>query len=459
MTEPTRPPLPTLSVLQASAMLVGIVIGIGIFKTPPLVAASAASEGQFIAFWVLGGVLMIIGALCYAELGSAYPSEGGEYHYISRAYGERLGFLFAWGRMTVMQTGAIAAVAFAYGDYANTLVPLGASGPALHAALVIILLSGLQLLGTTLSGRSQVTLTVLEVVAVLMVAVAAFLVAPASAAAPVATGSGGVTGSAGFAMILILLTYGGWNEAAYLSGEVRDVRRNMVRVLLIGASVVLFLYVLFNLSLLWAFGLDGLRQTKTVIEGTVGQAFGTSGAVIVGLVVCATAISTINVTIFTGARSMYALGRSFPPFSALGRRDDRNGAPTSALLAQAAIALALIGFGATARDGFTAMVEYTAPVFWAFLFLVAITLFLFRWRDPAYPSAFKVPLYPLTPLVFAGTCLYLLYASLAHTGIGALIGLAILAVGAPVYFLGRNQEPVPEDGMAVARAPPPRRSE
>lgn len=422
---------PALSVLHAVSVVVGVVIGVGIFKTPPLVAAQAGTPVEFMLLWVAGGVLMIAGALCYAELASARPSSGGEFDYLTRAYGRLTGFLFAWGRMAVMQTGAIAAVAFALGDYANAIISLGGNGAAIYAVLSIIALTASQLLGTTFSGKSQVVWTLLTLGALLLVALAAFAAAP-NAAVPTGPSAGGAVG---LALVFVLLTYGGWNEAAYLSGEVADARRNMVRVLLSGALVVIVVYLLVNAALLYAFGLDGLKQAKTVLEGPIAAVFGPAGTIAVALIVLATAVSTINATLFTGARSMYALGRTFPLFGGLARLDPVNGAPRTALLVQAAITVSLIVLGASAGDGFRAMVEYTAPVFWTFLFLVGLSLFIFRRRgDEGAP--FRVPLYPVTPLIFCGTCLYLIYSSLMYTGLGAIAGVLIIAAGVPLYVVG-----------------------
>ncbi|WP_072395437.1 amino acid permease [Hyphomicrobium sp. CS1GBMeth3] len=443
---------PTLSVLQASAMLVGIVVGIGIFKTPPLVAANSAGPAEFLALWLAGGVLMIVGALCYAELGSQNPSAGGEYFYLTRAYGRATGFLFAFARMTVMQTGAIAAVAFVYGDYANKLVPLGELGPSLHAAMSVVLFTVLQLFGTTTSGRSQTLLTLLTIVILLVVAGAAMFAEPHASVANVVS-SGPSSGAAGLALVFILLTYGGWNEAAYLSGEVRDARRNMVRVLLLGTSAIIVLYLIYNSALLYAFGFEGLRQSKTIVEGPVAEVFGQAGSAVVALIICATAISTINATIFTGARSMFALGLDFRPFATLARRSPRNAAPLTALIVQGCIALVLIAFGAGARNGFQAMVEYTAPVFWTFLLLVGLSLFVFRRRGASSPSAYRVPLYPLPPIVFSAMCVYLIYSSVMYTGTGALVGLGVLAAGIPVYWLGNRREAGRYATRTVARSP------
>lgn len=239
-------------------------------------------------------------------------------------------------------------------------------------------------------------------------------------------------------MVFILLTYGGWSETAYLSGEVRDARRDIPRALICGTAIVTALYLFANYSYVRALGIEGLRQSDAIAANLVGLAFGDVGAAIIAGVVCAASLSTLNATILTGARSMYALGRSFPPLAVLGQHSARGRTPRNAILVQAIITIGLVVFGAFARDGFQSMVEYTAPVFWFFLLMVGISLFVFRWRAPEKPIPFRVPLYPLTPLVFCATSLYLLYSSLAYTGFGALIGTAIFLTGIPIFLIGRR---------------------
>ena len=184
---PSKPAAPSasLSVLDGVAMIVGVVVGVGIFKTPSLVAANVGSEAAFIGVWVLGGVITLVGALCYAELGSAHPDAGGEYHFLTRAYGRPVGLLFAWARGTVIQTGAIAAVGFVYGDYASNLVPLGPYSSAIHAAIALVVLTSINLIGTLESKRTQVLLTSLTILALLTIMIAGFTrgsAAPAAAA-------------------------------------------------------------------------------------------------------------------------------------------------------------------------------------------------------------------------------------------------------------------------------------
>lgn len=437
-----------LSTLDGVAFVVGVVVGIGIFGFPPLVASHVGSSTAYMLVWLAGGVVMLVGGLTYAELGSAYPSAGGEYHFLSRAYGQRVGLLFAWARGTVIQTGAIAVVAFIYGEYANQLLDLGAHGAAIHAALSVIALTLLNLAGTGQSKWTQIVFTLAALVAVVAVIVAGLLgSAPVALDAPAAPAP--ASASLGMAMVFVLLTYGGWNEAAYLSGEMRNVRRDLIRVMLYGTAVVVALYLGVQWAFLRIFGLDALRGTSAVGAALMEIVAGPYGAVLLSLLVCLTALSTINGTIFTGARVYYALGRDVSVLRTLG--GTHGSAPSSALLVQAAITLVLIGFGAlTDGSGVNTMVAYTAPVFWLFMLLVGVSLLVFRRRDPGRERPFRVPLYPLTPLLFCAACAGLLYSSVVYAGPGGIVGLVVLAIGLP--FALRYGSPLP---LADAEARPP----
>jgi APA family basic amino acid/polyamine antiporter len=428
-------PQASLSVLDGVAVMVGIVVGIGIFKTPSLVAANVDSGATFIAVWLAGGLVTLIGALCYAELAAANPSAGGEYHFLQRAYGRVPATLFAWARGTVIQTGAIALVAFVFGDYASQLIPLGPNGPAIYAALTVIVFSGLNLAGTLQSATAQRIFTIATLGAMLVVIVAGLLYVGNSQAAP-SPASSASGGAIGLAMVLVLLTYGGWNEVAYLSAEMRDVRRNMMRVMVLGTLVLVALYGAMAFAYLHALGLDRLRAAEAPAADLMRLVAGQTGAVALALIVCCAAISTLNATIFTGARVYVALGRDIPALGKLGIWNAKGDNPVNAILLQGIIAFGLVLFGATTRDGFQAMVEYTAPVFWFFMTLVGLSLFVLRWREPQCELPFRVPLYPITPGLFVLTCLYLLYSSLMYTGLGALVGVVVLLAGLPLLLLG-----------------------
>ena len=425
-------PRPTLSLADAVGIIVGIVIGAGIFKTPALVAGNVDSTATLVLAWILGGLISLIGALCYAELASTYPDAGGDYHFLARAFGPRLSFLFAWGRLTVIQTGSIALLAFVLGDYASAVLPLGAYSTPLYAAVVVAALTLLQVAGAPKAAFAQNLLTSIEILGVLLVAFVGLFGPSAGSAASVAAAS---PAGFGLVMVFVLLTYGGWNEASYVSAEVREPGRNMVRALVVSILVVTALYVVVNVALVRGLGLAGLAASKAPAADLLEQMTGRATAVLVSVMVVVATLTSINATIFTGARSAYAVGRDFRPFRVLGRWHAGRQAPVNALVAQAIIALLLIGVGALTRRGFETMVEYTAPVFWTFILLAGIALFILRRREPGRPRPFRVPFYPVTPFVFCATCAYLLYSSLAYTGFGALLGVAVVAAGAIVLVV------------------------
>lgn len=428
---------PNLSTMNGVMVIIGVVIGIGIFKTPSIVASNVNSEWAFIGAWLLGGLITLIGALCYAELAAAYPHSGGEYHFLRQAFGRPVAILFGWARGTVIQTGAIAAVAFVFGDYATQIVRLGDHSVAIHAAMSISLLTALNYLGTPQSRNFQTVLTVLTLLAMLAVVLAGFVVVPTE---PEPIRESATTSAFGLAMILVLVTYGGWNEAAYLSAEVENPERNMARVLVIGTVSLVAIYAVVNYAFLHSMGLEALRRSDAVGADLMRRVAGDAGNFFLSLIVVVSALSTLNGTIFTGARAYYALGQDFEAAKRFTAWNLRGENPANGLLLQGVISLCLVAFGATERSGFQAMVDYTAPVFWLFLLLVGFSLFVLRRKDPDRKLPFSVPLYPLTPIVFCATCLYMIYASVSYTGIGALVGLAALVAGLPLLLLAPATE-------------------
>ena len=440
-------PQPQLSVFDAVTIVVGLVVGIGIFRTPSIVAANVASEWLFILVWIVGGLITLVGALCYAELSAAHPHAGGEYHFLSRAYGRSVAMMFGWARCTVIQTGAIAVVAFMLGDYVAQIAPLGPYGPSIYAAVSVIILTGVNFIGTTEGKNLQIMVTFIEIAAVAAIILFGFL---GSGQAPAATQTTAPeTAALGMAMIFVLLTYGGWNEAAYLTGELKDAPRNIAKVLTLGTLILVTLYVLTNLALLSILGLDGLRASNAVAADMMHIVAGETGRVAVTLAIIVAAISTLNATIFTGARVFYVMARDMTILRWVAVWDSRGKTPANGQVLQGSIALALIAMGAITRDGFKAMVDYTAPVFWAFMLLVGLSLFVLRWRHPERILPYKVPLYPITPILFCLTCLYMFYASVVYTGVAALIGLAVLAAGAPILLFRIRDDQEPDSPQAA----------
>jgi amino acid transporter len=434
-------PRELLSVTDGVFLTVGMILGALIFKAPSTVAGATSSSTQFLLAWLLGGVVSLCGALVYAELASRHPDTGGEYVFLRNAWGRGVAFVFAWARMTVIQTGAIAAVAFVFGDYASEILRLGDKSAAIWAALAVVVLTLLNLASTLQAKGVQKVMEIILIAGLVLFSVAAIAIGGTPKPA-----SGGGGGSFGFAMIFVLLAYGGWNEAAYLAGEVRDARRNMTRILVGGVLAVTALYLLVNLGYLAVLGLGGIRESKAVAADVMRVIAGDKGAVLIALIVCVSVITTINAAIFTGARTSYALGRDFRLLSRLGAWRSSGSTPANALLLQGVIALILVAAGAVTPDGFQAMVAYTSPVFWTFFLLTGLTLFIFRRKEN--PPGFRVPLYPIVPIAFCLMCAYMLYSSIDYVrnpeygpkfGMAVLAGLVVMLAGIPLYFFARKQ--------------------
>ncbi|MDZ7963557.1 MAG: amino acid permease [Nostoc sp. DedSLP03] len=423
-------PKPSLTLSDAVALIVGIVIGAGIFETPALVASQAGSDIAVLLFWLMGGVVSLVGALCYAELATVYPDVGGAYYYLKRAFGQRVAFLFAWARMTVIQTGSIALLAFVFGDYVSQIWRLGTFSSSIYAAIAIALLTALNIVGLQQGKWTQNLLSAAKVLGLLLVVIIGLTTIPNSAT-PVESAS---SGTWGLAMVFVLLSYGGWNEAAYISAEIQDGRRNIVRSLMWSIGIITTIYLLINLAYLRGLGLANMAQSEAVAADLMRSLWGEPGALFISVLIAIATLGAINATIFTGARTNYALGQDFSLFGFMGRWQQRPSSPTYALFLQAAIALALVFLGTLTRKGFETMVDYTAPIFWFFFLLSGVSLLVLRTREPHIVRPFRVPFYPFTPLLFCAVCTYLLYSSLVYTGVGAIAGVLVVAAGIPLLF-------------------------
>lgn len=428
-------PRQLLKLPDAVALIVGIVIGAGIFQTPALVASQAGNDITVLMLWLAGGVVSVIGALCYAELATTYPDIGGVYFYLKRAFGGAIAFLFAWARLTVIQTGSITLLAFVFGDYASQLWRLGSFSTSVYAAGVITLLTALNLFGLRQGKWTQNLLSLAKVLGLLLVVMFGLRATGDSVVTPEPTSSG----NWGLAMVFVLLSYGGWNEAAYIAAEIQNRQRNILRSLLWSLSIITAIYLLINWAYLQGLGLANMAQSQAVAADLMRSVAGEPGALFISFLIAISTLGAINATIFTGARTNYALGKDFALFGFMGRWQPNPSTPSSALLVQAAMALGLVILGTFTRKGFETMVDYTAPVFWFFFLLSGISLIVLRTKDSKITRPFPVPLYPLTPILFCMVCGYLLYSSLVYTNIGAMAGVGVVATGIPFLIWNRYQ--------------------
>lgn len=432
-----------LDVRHAMALCVGMVVGAGIFKTSPMVAQSLSSPEQLYLAWALGGLLSVVGGLCFAELAAAFPDAGGDYHFLRRAYGRRMGFLFAWSRFAVIHTGSMALLGFVFGDYLAQVVDLtpwlGPHASAWMAAMLIVGLTGLNLLGVRVGLGTQLGLTTLVLGGLLLLGLGAGA-QQWSGAPPAHPHVGATTPDWGLAMVFVFLAYGGWSDAATLSSEMKDARRGIVRALLLGLGIVMVLYLVANWAYVRVLGLSGLAASAAPAAELMRVAFGREAEVVMVGVVTLTALSVMNAILIAGPRTTYAAARDLSADGLLARWDDDRGTPVAAVLATSAVALLLVAFGAWTRGGFSTMVDFLSPVYWCFITLSGLAVIVLRRREPERPRPFRVPLYPLLPLVFSACSAYVLWSSLVYVKTGAIVGVGVLASGAVLLWLhGRRR--------------------
>ncbi len=433
MTATQPSPERRLDVRHAGALCVGMVIGAGIFKTSPMAAQALGDPTQLLLAWALGGVLSLVGGLCFAELAAAFPDTGGDYHFLRRAYGHRLGFLFAWSRFAVIHTGSMALLGFVFGDYLAQVVDLspwlGPHASALLAGGLIVALTGLNLLGVHVGLGTQLGLSaaVLLGLVLLGLGAGAQVLAGHAPATPLPAVPGG---DWGLAMVFVFLAYGGWSDAATLSAEMRDPQRGIQRALLLGLGLVMGLYLLANWAYVRVLGVAGLAASEAPAAELMRIAFGRGAELLMVGVVTLTALSVMNALLIAGPRTTYAAARDLATEWQLARWNHERGTPTGAVIATAAVALLLVAFGDLTRGGFSTMVDYLSPVYWFFMTLSALAVIVLRRREPQQPRPVRVPLYPWLPLLFAASSAYVLWSSVVYVKAGALVGLAVLAVGA-----------------------------
>jgi len=458
--DPAMPIAPTLGFWDAVSIIVGIVVGTTIFKSPHMVFLNTSGPVAALLIWALGGFLSLNGALCYAELATTYPRSGGDYHYLTKAFGRWMGFLFGWAQLAVILTGSIGAMAYAFADYGVQLWggdPMASPATVWLAAGSIVLLSVMNLLGIVVGKSVQNCLSVVKVLGLVGIFVAALLCSTrGSLVAPGTVEGPGL----GLALVFVLYAYGGWNDAAFVAAEVRGQQRNLPWALFVGITIITVIYLLVIIAYMVVLGFDGARNSTTPAADVMQRAVGDGGRSFISALVMVSALGAINGLILTGSRIYASLGADHPIFARLSRWDQRRGAPAAALVSQGAIALVLVlavgtGVGRRLIDatlsvlqfdglpwdkyggGFDTLVAGTAPVFWTFFLLTGISLFVLRLQDGQRPRPFRTPLYPLPPIIFCCMCVYMLYSSLVWAKGLAIIGLLPLAVGVPLYAVSQ----------------------
>ncbi len=424
----------------AMMLVIGGIVGVGIFVNPAVVARGLHSPALALAAWSLGGVVALLGAFAYVELAARIPATGGEYIYLRDTYGPLAGFLYGWTTLLVVQAGGMAAVAIVF---ARNLDVLAGGGLAERwvALAALAALAAVNCLGVRSGNGVQAGLGALKVVAIAAMIVAGLTVAaPAAHLAPAApTGAPGSLKAFGGAMIAVVFSYGGWQTANYVAGEMKHPRRDLARALVAGVGAVIALYLLVNIAGLRALGVDGLGATLTPISGVLERAVGPLGARLAAAAVALSAIAFLSQAMLTAPRVYFAMARDGLFFRRVARLGEASRAPALAILLQAAWT------GVLALTGrYEQILGYVIAMNFLFFGLSASCLFVLRRREKAAgPAAettgFRAPWHPWSTGLFIAACAAVVAASFWAYPVNSLVGYAIMALGVPPYLYWRRK--------------------
>jgi APA family basic amino acid/polyamine antiporter len=414
----------------------GGAIGSGIFRTPSQVAAAVPSPAWILAAWALGGAVTLAGALTFAELGAAMPQAGGQYVWLSEAYGGLVGFLHGWAYFLVVATGAIAALAIVFAEYVGYFVPLGPTGTKLVALAALAALAGVNVVGVRIAAAVGDALTLAKLGALAAIVGLAVWKGGASAGAGgSAGGSAGVgVGGMGAAMIGVLWSYGGWQHASFAAGEAKRPQRDVPLGMVLGASVVTLVYLLANLAYLRLLPLGAIIASPHVASDAAEAAIGRAGGAAVAAAIAVSALGTAGIFTLTTPRLYWAMAERGLFFRGMAELHPRWRTPARAILLQTAWAAVLV----LAWGTFESLVSYVLFVDWLFFGLTGAAVFVQRRRQGA-PASYRVPGYPIVPLAFIGMSLWFLASTLWGQPKQALAGAALLALGVPVYMLWKRR--------------------
>ncbi len=542
---------PQLGLWDAVSIIVGIIIGAGIYETPPRIFSGVSDPTLAYSIWAMCGILALIGALCYAELATAYPRDGGDYVYLTRSYGPLVGYLFGWTQLAVIQTASIGLMAYIFADYGSRLfvLPLSPDPEAArvfsnlcYAGSAIIGITLLNLAGVRTGKGVQNFLTLVKIVGLAAIVVAAFGfshrrpdtlmlgtvidIEPGKLHVYADQGYGRYDeeneaeardyvftvdpktrmqinfnskdvklddfaknkhvvvvyereGSDSVArlirtikkgtdvrdlmmvLVFVLLTYGGWNDAAFVAAEVKDPNRNIPQALIIGTLGVMGIYLLINYAYVRALGWEGVQHSDQIAADVLNLLPGGHGEPLMCILVMISALGAIQGLTFTSSRVYSTLGGDYSLFSGLARINPRTDVPTLSLVIQMLISVTMVvgvspifegqsgvellldnlGMSrpeSTGRSGFDRLLQCTAPVFWAFFLMTALAVINLRIQDRDVPRPFKVPAFPILPLIFIAMCGYMLYSGSLYAGELGFVGWGLVLAGVPLYVLSRR---------------------
>lgn len=439
----SQPPAPhgelrrVLSHWDAVALIAGIMIGSGIFATPPQIAGSMDRFGPMIMVWLFGGLLALCGALTYAELAAMYPRTGGVFVFLKEAWGKPPAFVYGWSALLITYPASIAAVSVVFAAYFKRLVPGFPLPENVLAALLALTACAINMLGVVLGARVQRTFTAAKVAA--LCALVGFAVISSAGKfenlTPIwAAPSGGwQLGALALAMAAVLWTYEGWSDGPTLSGECRDKQRDLPRALMIGTGMVTLVYILVNTSYVYVMSIPGIAASTSVAVDMAERTMGQYGGLFVNLLVVASTAGSVNGMVIAGSRVSFAMAREGLFFNVVGQVHPRLNTPANAV-----VVLGIVSATYCLLGTFDQLIRYFVFISMIWYIMSILAVYRLRATRPDAERPFRVPLYPITPTVFVVAALGLLYQLYHENTRDSLIGLGILAVSLPTYWIWRK---------------------
>jgi basic amino acid/polyamine antiporter, APA family len=428
-----------LTLFDTVNLVVGTIIGSGIFLVPAEIARAVREPGWMLAVWVVGGALTLLGALSLAELGAAMPDAGGIYTFITRAFGRLPGFLCGWMLFTVATSGSIATLGAAFPIYLGAFVPLTPATAKLAGVLAIALLTWVNIVGVKNGARVGNVLTALKVGGLVAMVLVIFLLPgppadPATSAPPPLPAGPVPLAAVGVALVAVLWAYEGWHDVSFAAGEIHEPQKNFPRGIVGGVSIVVGLYLLANLAYLKVLTPAEIAVSDRVALTAMTRVTGEWGGKLLTAAILCSILGAMNALILAGPRAYYQMARDGLFIERVSRVHPRWRTPVEALLFQglwSAFLVLIIG-------GFSQLFTYVIFGGWIFYALAVLAVPALRRKEPALIRPFRVPGYPLVPLAFAATAFAIVVNTLVATPRESLLGLAFIALGVPVYWIQRK---------------------
>lgn len=421
------------------AIVIGSVVGVGIFRTPSEICRYLPDPGWVLFAWFLGGVIAFLGTLCYSEFSSSFPETGGSYVYLKYAYGSWAGFLFGWSELALMRTASIASVSYAFGEYLRSLTPAGPGAEKLFAVIAIWALTLLNIRGLHYGKWLQNAVSLGKGVALVGLILLGFWLGKGkwenlTSSFPAVSDSGFFP-RFGLALVPVLWTYGGWHESTFVAGEFKRSEKDLPASLLTACGLVIFFYLIVNLVYLYAFPAAEIAQRQLIAGDVMRNIFGSAGRTLLTLVILMCIFGVLNTVILAGGRIPYAVAQDHTLLRWFGQANEKYQTPDRSLMVNGALATILVIAGT-----FKQLLFLSAAAVWFFFAAVGVGLFIARRKYRERVRPFSMWGYPWTNLVFTAAAVWIFLNTAIYSPRETAIGFAIIALGIPINLLSKRRQ-------------------